>query len=336
MATRIAVIDDWQNVAAQAADWSELKRRAEIVFFQRHFPRGSEDEAAKALADFDIILPMRERSWFSAALLARLPRLKLLSLTGHKAPHVDFATCTQNGIVVTQCGSKTPAYAAELTLALLLAAARRLSIADANMRAGKFQEGVGLGIVLRGRTLGIIGLGRIGAEVAAFGRALGMRVLAWSQNLTEEKASAAGARLVDKDTLLAESDVVSLHLVLSERTRGIIGRSELQRMKPGAILVNTARGPLIDTPALVEALNARRLHAALDVYDEEPLPAGHPLRSAPNTVLSPHLGFSTEEIFGEFYSGAIENILAFLNGQPVHVSNPDVLKHPRVQAGSAP
>src|SRR4051812_24405386 len=152
-ATRIAVIDDWQNAAAKAADWSRLKERAEVVFFQRHFPPGSEHEAAKLLGDFDIILPMRERSSFSASMLGRLPRLKMLSLTGHKAPHVDFAVCTARGIVVSQCGSKTPAYAAELTLALLLAAARRLTVADANMRAGRFQEDVGLGIVLRGRTL---------------------------------------------------------------------------------------------------------------------------------------------------------------------------------------
>jgi phosphoglycerate dehydrogenase-like enzyme len=324
-AQRIAVIDDWQNVAAKATDWSALEARAEITFFQRNFPAGREEEAAQQLGDFDVILPMRERSSFSAAMLARLPRLKMLSLTGHKAPHVDFAACTARGIVVSQCGSKTPAYAAELTLALMLAAARRLTVGDANMRAGKFQDGVGLGIVLRGRTLGIIGLGRIGGEMAGFGRALGMRVLAWSQNLTEAKAQAAGARLVDKDTLLAESDVVSLHLVLSERSRAVIGEAELTRMKPGAILVNTARGPLIDTPALLKALNANRISAALDVYDEEPLPADHPLRRAPNTVLTPHLGFSTEEIFGEFYSGAIENILAYLDGRPANVANPEVL-----------
>jgi phosphoglycerate dehydrogenase-like enzyme len=324
--TRIAVIDDWLNVAEKAIDWSRLKARAEVVFFQKNFPAGSEDQAAKLLGSFDAILPMRERSSFSAKMLAHLPRLKMLSLTGHKNPHVDLAAATKAGIVVAQCGSKTPAYAAELTLALMLAAVRRLNLADANMRAGKFQDGVGLGLVLRGRTLGIIGLGRIGTEMAGFARALGMRVLAWSQNLTEEKAQAAGARLVDKETLLSESDIVTLHVVLSERSKGMIGAAELARMKPGAILVNTARGPLIDERALLDALNTGRISAALDVYDEEPLPADHPLRKAPNTVLSPHLGFSTVENFGEFYSGAMDNILAWLDGKPQQVANPEVLK----------
>jgi phosphoglycerate dehydrogenase-like enzyme len=323
---RIIVIDDWLNVARESADWSELSRRAEVTFSQRNFPTGEEDAAAEFLRDYDIVQLMRERSWFPAKLLARLPRLKMLSLTGNKAPHVDFDYCTQNGIVVTQASSKTPAYAAELTLALLLAAARHLTVADAGMRAGRFQEGAGLGVVLRGRTLGVIGLGRIGTEVAGFGRALGMPVLAWSQNLTEEKAQAAGAKLVDKDTLLSESDVVTLHLVLSARTRGILGAPELARMKKGAILVNTARGPLVDEAALLRALNAGQISAALDVYDEEPLPADHPLRRAPNTVLCPHLGFSTVENIGDFYRGSVANILAYLDGKPVNVANADVLK----------
>ena len=322
---RVAVIDDWQNVAAVSTDWSGLKAKAEVVFFQRSFPEGAETDAV-LLADFDIILPMRERSIFSAALLSRLPRLKMLSLTGMKAPNVDFTYCTTHGIVVSQAGSKTPAYAAEMALALMLAAARRIPQADANMRAGRFQDGVGLGQVLRGKTLGIIGLGKIGTEVARFAQALGMRVLAWSQNLTAEKAEAAGGMFVEKNVLLAESDVVTLHLIFSERTRGIIGASELARMKEGAILVNTARGPLVDEAALLKALHENRIVAALDVYDEEPLPPSHPLRSAPNTVLSPHLGFSTSEVFGDFYKGAIENILAFLNGTPTRVANPDVLK----------
>jgi len=323
---RIAVIDDWLNVARESADWSEIAKRAEIQFSQRNFPTGNEKEAAAFLADFDILQLMRERTWFSAKLLAQLPRLKMLSLTGNKAPHVDFAYCTEHGIVVSQAGSKTPAYAAELTLALLLAAARKLPLADSGMRSGRFQEGAGLGIVLRGRTLGVIGLGRIGTEVAAFGRALGMRVLAWSQNLTEERAASAGAKLVDKDTLLAESDVVTLHLVLSQRTRGIISARELSLMKQGAILVNTARGPLVDEAAMLRALHAGKISAALDVYDEEPLPAAHPLRAAPNTVLSPHLGFSTVENLGDFYRGSVANILAFLDGKPTNVANPDVLK----------
>jgi phosphoglycerate dehydrogenase-like enzyme len=208
----------------------------------------------------------------------------------------------------------------------MLAASRDIAAADAAMRAGRFQEGVRLGTVLRGKTLGIVGLGRIGVEMAGFGRALGMTLLAWSQNLTPERASAAGARLVSKEELLAQSDVVTLHLVLSARTRGVIGGADLARMKPGALLVNTARGPLVDEGALLAALGAGRIRAALDVFDEEPLPAAHPLRRAPNTVLTPHLGFSTREVFRDFYSGAIANILAFLDGAPQAVANPDVLK----------
>lgn len=323
---RVAVIDDWLNVAAQCADWSRLKARGEVVFFQRHFRSGSEDDAAKLLGEFNAILPMRERSSFFKPMLSRLPRLKMISLTGGKAPHVDFAYCTERGIVVTQATAKVAGYASEIALGLMLAAARKLPQADAGMRAGRFQDGVGLGRVLRGRTLGIIGLGKLGTEVAGYGRALGMRVLAWSQNLTSQKAEAAGAEYADKDTLLTRSDVVSLHLVLSERTRGILGEKELARMKPGAILVNTARGPLVDEPALLEALYENRIFAALDVYNEEPLSADHALRRAPNTVLSPHLGFSTEEVFRDFYEGAIANILAFLDGAPMRVANPEVLK----------
>ena len=311
---RVAIIDDWLGIAESIIDWSSLRARADLTFFQRHFPAGAEQEAASELGEFDVILTMRERSSLLAPTLSRLPRLKMLSLTGHKNPHVDFAYCTSRGIVVSQAGSKTPAYAAELTLALILAAARNLAKADAGMRAGKFQEGAGLGIVLRGRTLGVLGLGRIGVEVAGFGRALGMRVLAWSQNLTEEKAKAGGAEYVAKDRLLSESDVLTLHLVLSERTRHIIGAPEIARMKKNAILVNTSRGPLIDESAMLKAVHEGHITAALDVYDEEPLPKSHPLRSAPNTVLSPHLGFSTIENIGDFYRGAADNILAYLNG----------------------
>jgi phosphoglycerate dehydrogenase-like enzyme len=323
---RVAVIDDWQNVAQGCADWSDLRERAEIVFFRENFPVGAEDRAAERLADFDAVLLMRERSWFLEPLLERLPRLKVISATGGKTPHIALDLCTRRGIVVTKSVATIPGYAAEMGLALMLAAARKIPLADATMRSGKFQDGVGLGIVLRTRTLGIIGLGKLGTEMAGYGNALGMRVLAWSQNLTEERAKAAGAKLVDKDTLLSHSDVVTLHLVLSERTRGIIGAGDLAKMKHGAILVNTSRGPLVDEKALLDALNAKRIFAALDVYDEEPLPAEHPIRTAPNTILSPHLGFSTEEVFRDFYQGAIDNIVAYLEGKPTNVINPDALK----------
>jgi len=179
---------------------------------------------------------------------------------------------------------------------------------------------------LEGRTLGVIGLGKIGSRMARYGHALGMQVLAWSQNLTPDKAEAAGARLVDKPTLLAESDAITLHVVLSDRTRGILGAEDLARMKPGAILVNSSRGPLVDEAALLERLLSGKLIAALDVYAQEPLPAGHPLRSAPNTVLTPHLGYCTREVYGQFYSESIDNVLAFLDGKPIRVLNPEALR----------
>jgi phosphoglycerate dehydrogenase-like enzyme len=323
---RVAVIDDWQNVAEGCADWSALREKAEVSFFRENFPLGDDDRAVQHLSGFDVLILMRERSWFPKARLERLPQLKMISATGGKTPNIDTDYCTERGVVVTRSTASVPGYAAELTLALMLAAARKIPLADSNMRSGKFQDGVGLGLVLRTRTLGIIGLGKIGSDVARYGNALGMRVLAWSQNLTEARAKAAGAELVSKEKLLAESDVVTLHLVLSARSRGVLGAPELAMMRPGAILVNTSRGPLVDEEALLEALHADRLVAALDVYDEEPLPADHPIRTAPNTVLAPHLGFSTKEVFRDFYQGAIDNVVAFLKGSPTQVINTDVLK----------
>ncbi|MEE8438240.1 MAG: D-2-hydroxyacid dehydrogenase family protein [Micropepsaceae bacterium] len=325
---RVAVIDDWQNIAAKSADWSALQEKAEVVFFQKNFPAGTEEEASKELSGFDVILLMRERSSLREPLLKLLPRLRMISATGAKTPHIDAEFCTKNGIVISHSTASVAGYAAEMTLALMLAAARKVALGDANMRAGKFQDGVGLGTVLRGRTLGVIGLGKIGTDMARYGKALGMRVIAWSQNLSVEKAQEVGAVRVQKDQLLAQSDVVTLHLVLSERSRGVLGARELGLMKDGAILVNTSRGPLVDEGALLDVLRAGRITAALDVYDVEPLPSDHPIRNAPNTVLSPHLGFSTKEVFHDFYQGAIENIVAFLDGSPTRVANPDVLKKP--------
>jgi phosphoglycerate dehydrogenase-like enzyme len=323
---RVAVVDDWQNVAAQSADWSALREKAEIVFFQKNFPLGAEDEAARELLNFDIVLLMRERTWLREPMLKRLPRLKMISATGGKTPHIDTEYCTKNGIVISKSMASVAGYAAEMTLALMLASARNLTTGDAAMRAGKFQDGVGLGTVFRGRTLGIVGLGKIGTDMARYGAALGMRVVAWSQNLTDEKARAAGAERLEKDQLLSQSDVVTLHLVLSDRSRGVLGADELAMMKDGAILVNTARGPLVDEAALLKELQAKRIFAALDVYDEEPVPEDHPIRHAPNTVLSPHLGFSTKEVFRDFYQGAIDNIVSYLEDSPTNVVNPDVLK----------
>jgi phosphoglycerate dehydrogenase-like enzyme len=325
--TRVAVIDDWQNAAHDVADWSGLEGRAEVVFFQRHYPAGEEDAAVRDLQDFDIVLITRERSRFSESLIARLPRLKMMSLTGSRAPNVDQDACTKRGIVCTMTsGGHSPAPAAEMSLALLLAAARQIPAGDAAMRAGRFQEGIRPGINLEGRTLGLVGLGRIGAYMARYGKALGMRVIAWSQNLTDEKAKEAGAERVDKERLFSEADAVSVHLVLGPRSRGLIGAADFARMKKGAIFINTSRGPIVDEAALVAALREGRIFAALDVYDTEPLPADNPFRHLPNTVLTPHLGFTTVEGLGVFYEHAIDNIVAFLDGKPKNVANPDALK----------
>jgi phosphoglycerate dehydrogenase-like enzyme len=318
-------LDDWQGVARGSADWSRLYERAQLVFFETPFD--AEDAVAQALAGLDIIVAMRERTRFPASLIARLARLRMIALTGARSWTMDLEACTARGVVVCHtAGQQSTAATAELTLGLLLAAARFIPSADATIRAGGFQSGVPPGTVLEGRTLGIIGLGKIGSRMARYGQALGMQVLAWSQNLTEDKARAAGARPVDKATLLAEADAVSLHVVLSERTRGILGAADLARMKPGAILVNTSRGPLVDESALLDRLRSGKLIAALDVYGQEPLPPGHPLRSVPNTVLTPHLGYCTREVYAQFYRESIDNVLAFLDGKPLRVLNPEAVR----------
>jgi len=321
---KIAVLDDWQGVARTAADWSKLAARAEVTFFADAF--ATEDAAVAALADCEILLAMRERTHFTGSLLRRLPKLKLLGTTSGRTLSLDMATATERGILCCNTGSGPGSAAtAEIALALMLAAFRGLPTGDANLRAGRFQQGVPVGSVCEGKTLGVIGLGRIGARMARYGVALGMTVLAWSQNLTAEKAAAEHATLVSKDELLARSDAITLHLVLSDRSRGLIGAAEIARMKPGAVLVNTSRGPLVDEAALLAALHAGRIVAGLDVYDIEPLPTGHPLRSAPNTVMTPHLGYGVREVWSQFYPESIENALAFLDGEPIRVMNPEVL-----------
>jgi phosphoglycerate dehydrogenase-like enzyme len=322
--TKIAVLDDWQGVARGSADWGALEKRASVTFFARAFD--SEDHAVSALAEFDIVLSMRERTPFPATLLARLPKLRLLGTTSGRTATVDMAACTKHGIVACHTGSGPgTAATAEMALGLLIAAMRFIPAGDAALRAGRFQDGVPEGRVLRGKTLGLLGLGRIGAMMARYGHALGMEVLAWSQNLNQEKAAAEGAAYTSKDALLERADAVSLHLVLSDRTRGLVGAAELARMKHGAVLINTSRGPLVDEKALLAALHAGRIVAGLDVFDREPLPVDHPLRTAPNTVLMPHLGYGVREVWAQFYPESIENALAFLDGKPIRVMNPEVL-----------
>ncbi len=318
---RVAVMDDWQGVACGAADWTALQARAEVVFLGGAF--ADEDAAVAALAEFDAVIPMRERTPFTTSLVRRLPRLRLIAQTGGRATTMDLETVTAQGILVCNTlGERSSLGTAELTLGLMLAAARRIPQGDAAIRAGRFQEGVGIGPVLDGLTLGIVGFGRIGAKVGAYGRALGMRLIAWSPNLTTEKAEAGGATLVTRDALLEQADVVSLHVVLSARSRHMIGAAELARMKPGALLVNTSRGPLVDEAALLAALHEGRVMAALDVFDQEPLAADAPIRTAPNTVLTPHVGYGTTDTFRQFYRESIENILAFLDGAPQRMVNP--------------
>lgn len=318
--TKVAVLDDWQDVAEQYADWSLLRKHAEVFFFPEPF--GSEDEAAAALADFDVLLTVQDRTKLARSLIARLPRLRMVGITISNA-NLDTTACAERGIVVSRTdgpGENGGWAPAELALGLMISAFRGIPQADTSMRAGGFQHGLPIGQALAGRTLGVIGLGRLGVRLAAYGIALGMEVLAWNPNLDPAKAAAAGARRVDKQALLETADVVSIHVTLSDRSRGLIGAAELARMKPGALLINTSRGPIVDEAALVAALRENRIRAALDVFDDEPLPENHPLRSLSNTVLTPHLGFAVEEAWLTFYPQTVENVLAFLDGRPIRAA----------------
>ncbi len=315
---RVAVLDDWQEIARRSADWSQLTARADVQFF--HDPFASEDDAAQKLAEFDIVLTVRERTPFPASLVRRLPKLEMFGMTGARAALIDVAAMIDRGVTVCHTGGgPSGASTAELALGLMLAAARRIPNGDAAVRAGRFQRGVPAGFVLSGKTVGVIGLGRIGSLMARYCRALDMRVLAWSAHLTDDKAREAGATRVAKEELVAMSDVVSVHLVLSDRTRGIVGAADIARMKRGAILVNTARAGLIDESAMVAAVLTGQLVAALDVFSVEPLPATHPLVNASNAVLTPHLGYSAIEVYEEYFRHGVENVLAFLDGKPIRV-----------------
>jgi phosphoglycerate dehydrogenase-like enzyme len=316
--TRVAILDDYQGVARQMADWASLPAGTDLQVFADHLK--DVGEVAARLADFDAVVAMRERTAFPRALLEKLPRLKLLVTTGMRNASIDVAAAVERGIVV--CGtSGLPYPTAELTWGLILALLRRIPTEDRATREGQWQVSCGLG--LSGKTLGVIGLGNLGSRVAKVGRAFEMEVLAWSQNLTAARAAEVGATLVSKDELLARSDVVSIHLVLSDRTRGLLGTRELSSMKRTAHLVNTSRGPIVDEAALVSALRSGTIAGAgLDVYDDEPLPLDHPLRNLPNTVITPHLGYVTEEGYKIFYGHALEDVKAWLAGQPVRVIRP--------------
>jgi phosphoglycerate dehydrogenase-like enzyme len=310
--TRIAIIDDWGGMVRPLAPWRRLEGRASIDAFETTLAEPG--ALAARLAPYEIVVAIRERTRFTAAVIERLPALKLIALAGRWTGQVDLGAAAARGVVVTETeGSAVNAF--EHTVALMMALVRRVPQEDRAMRAGTWQTPP-LGVDMAGKTLGVIGLGKIGGKMAAFGRLLGMRVLASGLTLTDERAAAAGVTRVALETLLRESDVVTVHLRLSDTSRGLITARHLGLMKPTAFLVNTARGPIVDESALVEALRGRRLAgAALDVFDIEPLPAGHPLLALDNVVLTPHLGFVTAEGYAIFFGQAVEAILAFLDGK---------------------
>ncbi len=314
---RVAVLDDYQGVALASADWT-LDGRADITVFSDHI----RDERALAarLEPFDVIVAMRERTAFPESLLTGLPNLKLLVTTGPFNAVIDVAAAQRLAVTVSGtggAGAATP----ELTWALILAVTRGIAAEDAGVRAGRWQ--LGIGPELMGSTLGILGLGRTGPRVARYARAFDMNVLAWSQNMTAERAAECGAELSSKQELFERSDIVTVHLKLSDRTTGIVGAAELEALGPSGYLVNTSRGPIVDEAALVAALHAGTIAGAgLDVYDIEPLPAGHPLLTAPNTVLTPHIGYVSTVAYAAFYGDVVEDIAAWLDGSPIRLVEP--------------
>ncbi|RLU11106.1 hydroxyacid dehydrogenase [Pseudomonas prosekii] len=315
MALQIAVIDDWQDVASSVVDWSVLDSIGTVNFL--HDYPADNDTLAKRLGDFEVICVMRERTRFDEDLLRRLPKLKLLVTGGMRNAALDLKAAAALGIQV--CGTDSYKHAApELTWALIMAATRNL-VAEANaLRAGTWQQG--LGGDLHGKTLAILGLGSIGKRVAQFGQVFGMRVIAWSENLTAERASEAGVTYVSKQQLFEQADILSVHLVLSERTRGIVDSQALNWMQPTALLVNTARGPIVDEAALIKALQKNRLGgAALDVFEQEPLPANHPFRTLENVLATPHVGYVSRQNYQMFFSQMIEDIQVWAAGAAVRV-----------------
>jgi len=314
MALRCAVLDDYQEVALKLADWTSLGGAVDITVFPAPFADSA--AAIAALRDFEIICAMRERTAFNRAVLDALPRLKLLITSGMRNAAIDVEAAKERNVVV--CGTGAVGNpTAGLAIGLMLELTRRIGFENARMKAGERWQ-VTVGEDLEGKTLGIVGLGKLGQKVATIARALGMNVKAWSTNLTRETCDAAGVAYATKEELFATSDLISIHLVLSERSRGLIGAADLARMKPSAYLINTARGPIVDEAALLDALRARRIAGAgLDTFSLEPLPVDHPLRRLDNVVLTPHLGYVTAENYRRFYSDMVEDIAAWLKGEPV-------------------
>jgi phosphoglycerate dehydrogenase-like enzyme len=321
---RVSILDDYQGVALDMADWSAVRGRGIEIAVER-FPFVDEDAAVRAMADSEIVCAMRERTPFPKSLLDRLPKLKLLITTGMRNASFDMEALKAKGVTV--CGTGGPANVpggggnndtAELAWGLILGAMRRIAEDHAFMRHGGWQTRVGHRVA--GKTIGLLGLGRLGSAVARVGLAFDMKAIAWSQNLTAEKAAAQGVERVEKDELFRRSDILSVHLVLSPRSRGLVGAREIGLMKKSAVLVNTSRGPICDTDAVIAALIEGRLaYAGFDVYDKEPLPADHKLRTAPNVILTPHIGYVTDENYRSSYPQIVENIMGFLDGTPHRV-----------------
>jgi phosphoglycerate dehydrogenase-like enzyme len=326
---KIAILDDYANVALKSANWSVLQGKAQITVFDRHL---SEDEAASVLQPFDVLCTIRERMSLPRSLFQRLPNLKLVTIIGMSLPNLDMRAATEHGVIVSHWNLANPLYSGifnatpELTWGLMIATVRHTDQESRRMRAGGWQSTVGM--ILAGRTLGLLGLGRIGKRMAAYARAFDMAVIAWSQNLTDEAAAAVGARRVEKDDLFRLSDVLSIHVQLSERTRGLVTARELALMKPEAYLINTSRGPIVVEADLIAALRAGRIAGAgLDVYDVEPPAADHPFRTLDNVTTTPHLGYVTHETLTAFYADTVEAVAAFANGAAIRVANADALGH---------
>ncbi len=318
---KVAILDDYQGIAPQMVDWSQLPEGTELQVFLDHL--SDEDSLVERLEEFQIVMGMRERTAFPRSLLSRLPNLQLLITTGRRNASYDIEAATELGIVT--CGTSGAGEGpTELTWGLIISMLRQIPREDQESRNGKWGTTIGVG--LKGKTIGLVGLGHIGSLVAKVANAFDMDIIAWSQNMTAERATECNAALVDKDTLFRESDIVSVHLQLSDRTRGLVGAHELSLMKPTSYLVNISRGPIVDEGALVQALRRRSIAgAALDTFDVEPLPRDHPFLKLNNTVITPHLGYVTQESYEAFYGGVIEDIKAFIGGEPIRVINPEVL-----------
>ncbi|MBL1421411.1 MAG: D-2-hydroxyacid dehydrogenase family protein [Alphaproteobacteria bacterium] len=320
---QIDVLDDWAGVARNCVDWDPLKKRCLVVFHEAPL---SKVEGMRALAKTTILLPMRERTIIDKSMLDKMPRLQMIALTGATTRHVDLREIHRRGIVLCWSGQYYPEETAEFAFGLMLAAEKNIVRGAAAIRSGGFMTDTGLGRRLSGRVMGILGLGNIGSRLARLASAMDMKVMAWSKSLTPERAAAHGAISASLDEVILKSDILSLNMTMSEATRGLIGARELALMKPGALLLNTARSALVDETALIIALKRGNIRAALDVFEEEPLPCNHSFRTLSNVTLTPHMGYATVECMEMFYSECVENIHAWLDGAPMRLLDQSAAK----------